>query len=70
MVLIKIIVDYPDNKTVAALDMPWDRSSMTLNKIRLRIIRFNSTISEELLESPIILTVRTMIPRQNLQCSK
>ena len=27
-------------------------------------------MGEKLLESPIILTVRTMIPRQNLQCSK
>ena len=70
MVPIKIILKYQYDKTVAVLDIPRDRSSMTSNKIRLRIIRFNSTIGEELLESPIIPTVRTMIPRQNLRCSK
>ena len=57
MVPIKIILNYQDDKTVAALDMPRDKSSMTWNNIRLRIIGFNSTIGEELLESPIILTV-------------
>ena len=34
------------------------------------MIRFNSTIGEELLGSPIILTVQTIIPRQNQKCSK